>query len=229
MKQEQDFKNLSEKERIKARNKAEMTPKQKVAHFFNYYTGVLVAIAAVLIISGITLYQCSVRVEDDCGLLLVGESHFLSTDELAAAEAELSKLVEDTNGDGQQKVSIVDIPLGSGAESEYTMALQQKLTVEYTVGTSDLMLLSKQQFETSAAKDGLDILVPISDYVPDAAFDGYGVEFQNTILADNPAFAMIPKDYILCLKFENPDQQEKEEYQQKRAATIELLKVLTGN
>lgn len=226
MREEKDFKNLSEAERIKQRNKVEMTRKEKLVHFFNYYTGAIVAVVAVIIVLSITLYQCSSRVEPDCSLLLVGDNHYLSTDELAAAEGELSKLVEDTNGDGQQKVTITDIPL-NGEESEYTMAMQQKLTVEYTVGTSDLMILSPAEFENSKAEGGLDILVPISPYVQNAAFEGYGVEIKDTLLADNPAFERIPRDYILCLKFESPDKKEKEEYIRQREATIALLQKLT--
>ncbi|MDP4152932.1 MAG: hypothetical protein Q8865_05740 [Bacillota bacterium] len=179
----------------------DMTPKAKLTYFFDYYTWhTVIAIAALIIIIS-TIVSIVTHVDTDMYALYVG-SCYIEGDQVDAMENDLSKYVTDLDGDKKNTPEITPIFLTKdskgNSDSDYAMAMQQKLSVELASGSPFLFILSPEEY--AHFKDiGLEF-VNVKD-VSDKAVDGVVVKKKDSKLAKMESFKAIPDDYLIGVSY----------------------------
>lgn len=223
---EEELKNLSEKDRIKFQNKQNLKGKERLNHFVDYYLlRVVILIVVLAVVSG-SIYQCATRILPDISILILGEGHLAETEIQEQMNVAVSKMVDDVNGDGHSSVQVINIFMPDpDADPTYYSSVVQKRMMELAVGSADLVILSQQQYnETRTATEGF--YRKIDNIVGDKTKNGYTIKFGDTTLSNDPAFACVPKDYLIALRFDDQSLsgKKKEAYQARRNESIELLK-----
>lgn len=184
--------------------------KDKVKHFWYYYKIHTIAIAFILLLVGITIYQSVTQEKYDLEISYYGDEA-ISDEQKQEIEEKLAQYIEDVDGDGLKKVNLV---LNSTLnEGEYAMYGNMKFTAEVSAGTYRAYILDEAKYKTITG-DGTDGEDDNNDEEDDNndeedmifAFDMRESEKCKEIfkLGDSPI-------YFCAVKPQNPDKAKKEE------------------
>jgi hypothetical protein len=149
---------------------AKLSPKQKWDYFWEYYRIHVYAGILFVFLLGITIRDCAMRVDPDITIAYVGTE--LHVENLAQAEAALSEMISDINGDGKPIVSIQQI------------IDERKLFVMIAARELQLMFTRSEEFQRYAANGAF---VPL-----DAMLEDMGIElnldtYPEVVLTPNEA------------------------------------------
>ncbi len=220
--------NLSEAARIKEQTK-KLPFKDRFNLFMDYnLMKVIIAVAVILfIVFGVS--QCRKAIKPDIAILYLGEQYFPAEAEKTLEEA-LYKDVKDINADGLTYADLVLVSIpDTDITDQYYMALIQKRNIELTAGESDIVIISKKQFdEFFSLYENPDegFFAELSDIT---GKPGYTIPFSETKFSQMEYFSMLPADdYYICMRFvpQNLSVSAKKAFDARRAESVRFLKTL---
>ena len=188
-------------------------------NFWYHYKGVVLVVAAFLVIIGIGVYQLINKSKPDIFLMYAGPVYFTEDGTGSLSSALCDVMPQDFNGDGEKSVSIMQAlwfsdekheqyeaeRIEQGLPSEFDPRFNadelSKIRNEFMAGTSVICILDPAVYDEISDKD---IFIPLSELlgkVPDTAFDDYAVKFAETEFCKYyPVFDGIPEDTLLAIK-----------------------------
>ncbi len=180
----------------------------KLEHIWFYYKWFIV-VGALLLLSVIVCFsQCASKKDPDAMIMYAGPET-VSTHYFEYVDAALSSVMSvDYNGDGYKTVDTIEIPLVT-EDSEYAdSAAMQALTkqetnlerfyIERTTGASVIYLLDENIYPSM--RDSLMTLEEVLGYVPENAYDEYGIRLSTLECYKKTDMKYLPKNAILCIR-----------------------------
>lgn len=167
-------------------------------YFWEYYKWHTIATAFVLCLVGITAHQCSTQIHYDTTITVLGGQGF-DEELLKTAEADLTEITDDCNGDGEKHVTVQQLisPTAQGGQivdSQYEMAIASKIMVEFAAGESCLYIMSEDETNNRLNDEATEgFFVPVQEWsnnLPDNSklMSAKGVAYAVS-LADSKFFA----------------------------------------
>lgn len=198
---------MDENQRIKESIK-NLSFTQKMEHIWFYYKWFILFGAAVIIFSLVCLVQCSVRKDPDAVLMYAGPQ-VMSSNYYKYIDSSLSDIMsEDYNGDGHKAADLLEITLATEEPENNTQiamqALQhqetnsQRFYIERTTGPSVIYLIDKKIYPSM--KEHLAPLESVLGYIPDGAYDEYGIELKTLDAYKHTGLKYLPDNAILCIR-----------------------------
>ncbi len=123
-------------------------PKKFSAKWFeyvwDYYRWHIIVVLLVIVTAGYTWHSIANRTVYDLTVCLAGDAIIddAANEQLCSA---LGEVIEDINGDGEKNVKILDFSNPDSRDTQFMLAMQQKLLLEMQTGDSYLYLISKEQ------------------------------------------------------------------------------------
>lgn len=127
-----------------------MSVKEKLAHFWNYYKIHTIVTLVVLALIGVTVYQVVTKEEYDLEIEFYG-TRMISEEQAAALEDYLKEYVDDIDGDGEKTVKI--IRTGSMAEMGAAGYGNMKFTAELAAGQYTTYILNEEMYDSFSKND----------------------------------------------------------------------------
>ncbi|MEG1875815.1 MAG: hypothetical protein RR185_09650, partial [Angelakisella sp.] len=118
------------KERLDAEAAHPMTGKQKAANFWFYYRWWIFIGLFAAMMAGIMIYDVVTKVDPDYNVAILSPSYF-SPETITELETTLQAQVEDRNGDGKIKVTVLHYQLGIGEDYPVDPNTQMAATTRY--------------------------------------------------------------------------------------------------
>lgn len=192
----------------------------KLEHIWYYYKWFILFSLAALIFALICFAQCATRKNPDAMLMYAGPQP-VSSRYYGYIDKAFSEIMgDDYNGDGEKSADMLKITL-SAEEAEtqaqlVTQAMQhqptneQRIYIELTTGTSVIYLLDEGIYPyirnilgSDENGDFKNFLVPLEEslgYIPDGAYDEYGIKLCELEAYQNTDLGFLPSDAILCIR-----------------------------
>lgn len=135
-----------------------MSFKEKLKHFWDYYKIHTIVILFVALLSFYTVWQATHQPKYDLTIAYYGEMMF-EDEKFDALRTYLEGVVEDVDGDGKVRVKInKSIVGGSSSNAEYDMATMQKFWAELAADVTPVYILDenmqKQIISAGITEDG---------------------------------------------------------------------------
>ncbi len=145
-----------DKQAREAKQMAKELPfRDKVAHIWTYYRGIIITVLVIVLAIGGTAYQIATRPSYDLEISCYTKVG-MTEEAIAALETYLAEYVEDLDGDGEKTVKIYDnVAASMGPEQDGVVIMQQKFTVEIAAAQYPVFLLD-ESFAAVAGKGDLD-------------------------------------------------------------------------
>ncbi|MBQ2615083.1 MAG: hypothetical protein IJB80_07165 [Clostridia bacterium] len=133
----------------------ELPFRDKVAHIWTYYRGIIITVLVIVLAIGGTAYQIATRPSYDLEISCYTKVG-MTEEAIAALESYFAEYVEDLDGDGEKTVKIYDnVAASMGPEQDGVVIMQQKFTVEIAAAQYPVFLLD-ESFAAVAGKGDLD-------------------------------------------------------------------------
>lgn len=132
--------------------------KDKVKHFWEYYRihTIVVLVAAILI--GVTVYQVATREKYDLSVAYYGAYPITAEQELAVEEY-LSSMVDDIDGNGEKKVDFVPVVSDMNSDNgEYQMALAQKFMAEMAAAVHNAYIFDEEYLNYAGPESDMGVM-----------------------------------------------------------------------
>ena len=127
-----------------------MTFKEKLAHFWNYYKIHTIVTLVILGLIGVTVYQIASNEEYDLEIEFYG-TRMVSEEQAAALEEYLKDYVDDIDGDGEKTVNVVRT--GSLSEMGAPGYGNMKFTAELAAGQYNIYILNEEMYNAFSSND----------------------------------------------------------------------------
>lgn len=141
-------------------------------YFWMYYKWQTIGIVFVILCVGVTVFQCFHREKYDAVVNYVSADYY-KEDTVQALEDELSKYIQDVDGDGNPKVFVQQMNITNQditVEQDYT--LQMKHDVELTDSTSFLYIYDNNEVQLMAGREN-------SDSIYDNIMESLNIDFTD--------------------------------------------------
>ncbi len=207
---------------------SEMTPKEKWTHFLEYYKWYAVIGVVVIALIAYTLAECAANVDPDLSILYAGP-YPVGTEQQLEAEQAVAEHIEDYNGDGKVKASLMALYFADdesgNSDPQMLMAMQTKLVVELSSGESQIFLMSESQYTQLKEQGTFSKLTELFGELPGG--DEYSLALSETKLSQLPGFKDLPGDtrVAMIIKPEENSKNEKrlEKFSQSEAFFREYI------
>ena len=197
----------------------------KLEHIWFYYKWFIMIGGVVAVFALVCLTQCAVRKDPDAMVMYVGP-YATYADYVGMVTDALSDVMEeDYDGNGYKAVGLLELPVAVGEEQKTNQmaveALQQelgsheRLYIEMTAGTSVIYLVDphfydyfKNFLDIVGVESENDFLMPIEEalgYLPDYAYDEYGIQLSSLPCYEHTDMKYMSKDAILCIRNKRQD------------------------
>ena len=209
-------------------------------YWYYYKWPVILAVFFVVVIV-FCVVQSESREDADAYILFAGPKFFELGEKETMQNTLAQTLSDDHDGDGEKRISIIDMPAFSDDEITAACGGDLNLTIKYATYTYDqvgknfhmqvmagdaaICLVAPHWFELLKENDGLAQLSDPLGYLPAERIDDYGVPFASLKISE---FCNLPEDTIIC--FRRPSTASaitgRKEAQRKYDLSVEVFKDL---
>jgi hypothetical protein len=193
---------------------------EKLEHIWFYYKWFILLGAAVASFTLVCLTQCATRKDPDAMIMYVGPYATYADYVGSVTDALEDVMSEDYDGNGYKAVGLLELPIAVDSENKTNQmaieAIQNDLTsnerlyIEMTAGTSIIYLVDphfydyfKSFLDIVGVESENDFLMPLEQalgYLPENAYDDYGIQLSALPCYENTNMKYMSKDAILCIR-----------------------------
>ena len=179
--------------------------KGKANNFWYHHKWHVIAAAILLVIGFIGIRQMVTREKNntDISVLYAGQKELSAAEEEEFKVALAEMLGEDLNGDGEKKVYLYTsyYPGIAAAEEGGYPHGDVKFQSAVTTGECGVMFLDGALFDWLRESNALEKLEDALGYLPDKAFDEYGVRICDTEAYETyPVLQLLPRETVVCMR-----------------------------
>lgn len=196
---------MDENQRIKQEIKS-LSPSERIRHIWYYYKWFIIFALIVIGFASVCFVQCANNKEPDAVIMYAGPQP-MSSAYYKYIDAALTDIMsEDSNGDGEKTVDLIEITLATSAPTNSQQTLQsvqqdtnrERFYIERTTGPSVIYLIDKKIYPSM--KGTLCSLEDVLGYVPENAADDYGIYLSDLPCYKNTDLRYLPSDAVLCIR-----------------------------
>lgn len=148
------------------------------SYFWDYYKWHTLGSAFALVLIVTSAVQCATKTKYDMTLTYAGNSSF--SDEFSEnISSNLGEVIDDIDDNGQKNVFFQPLTFGQeNADPQYEMAMQTKLSLEFSAGETYLFIFSKDVADNYLNSDSSEgLFLPLDEWITDNSLtDGVQLE-----------------------------------------------------
>lgn len=135
--------------------------KKKIENFWYYYKIHVIVGIFIAIVLAVTLKDCMNRVTPDLTVSYIGPGYFDEQFQQKLQE-KLSSALKDINADGKNVLDFQCMTINENDKSEQSLAMQQKVMIEFAAGETKVFLLDKDHLKIFAEQGAFENLDDIA-------------------------------------------------------------------